>query len=245
MGDVARRAGALVQAAGLLADLRASRERVIAAREEERRRLRSDLHDGVGPRLAGMALQLDSLTARLEQDPALAERARRLRDGLRETVAEVRRVVDDLRPPALDELGLAGALRESVAAYSLEPAGAAPAAAPRVDLLLDAPLPELPAAVEVAAYRIATEAVANAVRHSGCRTCRIRLGLADAGLAVEVADDGGGLPAGVVPHVGLVSMRERATEIGGRLTIDSGADGTRVRAWLPLPAGPGPGEGAA
>ena len=124
--DVARHAGALVQAAALIAELQQSRETLVAAREEERRRLRRDLHDGVGPELAGLALQLDSL-ARPAADSDLADRARVLKDRMRQTVAGVRRVVDDLRPPALDELGLADALRQHLAAYAVAPAGTAAA----------------------------------------------------------------------------------------------------------------------
>jgi signal transduction histidine kinase len=229
--DVARRAGGLVQATALVADLQRSRERIVTAREEERRRLRHDLHDGVGPQLAGMALQLDSLAARLGDDPALAARAEKLRDRMRATVVEVRRVVDDLRPPALDELGLVEALRQQVSLYVLDGGG--------VEVLVDGPLPALPAAVEVAAYRVAGEAVANAVRHSGCRRCTLRIGVESGLLAVEVADDGSGIAPDALPHVGLQSMRERAAEIGGRLDVSTGDGGTTVRAWFPLaePAG--------
>lgn len=219
--DVARRAAALLEAGALTHDLELSRERLVAAREEERRRLRHDLHDGVGPELAGMALQLDSLARRLSGDAELADRAERLRDQMRRTVAAVRRAVDDLRPPALDELGLAGALREQLAAYD----GVA---------LRAGALPPLPAAVEVAAYRIATEAVANAVRHSGARAVEVRLDVEEGWLVVEVVDDGRGIAADAVPGVGLTSMRERAAEVGGRFAAGPGPDGgTRVLARLP------------
>ena len=169
LDDAARRAAALVWAAGLVADLQAGRERIVAGREEERRRLRHDLHDGVGPELAGMALQLERLAGKLGGDPDLAALAGRLRDQMRRTVAAVRRAVDDLRPPALDELGLVEALREHVAAYRLPvPAGApgGEADAPVSTVTARRALPPLRAAVEVAAYRIAAEAVANAVRHA-------------------------------------------------------------------------------
>jgi signal transduction histidine kinase len=125
-----RRAAAFVWAAGLVADLQASRERIVAGREEERRRLRHDLHDGVGPELAGMALQLERLAGKLSGDPDLAALAGRLRDQMRRTVAAVRRAVDDLRPPALDELGLVGALREHLAAYRMPVPAGGPAGDP-------------------------------------------------------------------------------------------------------------------
>ncbi len=231
--DVARRAATLVWAAGLVVDLQASRERIVAGREEERRRLRHDLHDGVGPELAGMALQLERLAGRLAGSPDAAELAARLRDQMRRTVAAVRRAVDDLRPPALDELGLVGALREHVAAYRMAGSGGA---APESPVTVDAgELPPLRAAVEVAAYRIATEAVANAVRHAGATTCRVCLTVTGGDLLVVVSDDGTGIDPGAVPGVGSTSMRERAAELGGTLEIETApGEGTTVRTRLPL-----------
>jgi len=229
LADVARRAGALVQAAGLITDLQRSRERIVTGREEERRRLRRDLHDGVGPQLAGMALLLDSLAGRVDGDEELGRRVASLRGRMRDTVAEVRRIVDDLRPAALDQLGLVASLREQ-----LVPAAAGAGDGPRVESRPGTLPAELPAAVEVAAYRVASEAVTNALRHARCSTCTVDLGAADGGLLLEIRDDGAGIAADAVPHVGLESMRERAVEVGGRLEIDTGAHGTTVRAWLPL-----------
>ncbi|SEP15818.1 sensor histidine kinase [Trujillonella endophytica] len=257
--DVARRAAVLVWAAELVDDLQVSRERIVAGREEERRRLRHDLHDGVGPELAGMALQLERLAGKLAGGSAggpadsavhgdrrdhgdlgdLAALAGRLRDQMRRTVAAVRRAVDDLRPPALDELGLVGALREHVAAYRMTVAAGGPGR-PGDDggatVTVVAPdLPPLRAAVEVAAYRIATEAVANAVRHAGATTCWVRLAVTGDALLVEITDDGLGIDPGAVSGVGSTSMRERAAELGGSLEIDSApGEGTTVRTRLPL-----------
>ena len=229
--DAARRAGALLQAAALVADLQQSRERIVAAREEERRRLRHDLHDGVGPQLAGLALQLESLERRLGDDPDLTARVQRLRDRLRETVGEVRRVVDDLRPPALDDVGLVGAVREHTAAF-------AAGGTPLVEVVARDPLPALPAAVEVAAYRIVTEAVTNAVRHADPRVVTVTMSVENADvvlvLVLKVRDDGTGVRPDAVPGIGLTSMAERAAEVGGTFRIDSGAEGTTVTAALPL-----------
>ena len=159
---------------------------------------------------------------------------------MRRTVAAVRRAVDDLRPPALDELGLVEALREHVAAYRLPvAAGAAGTPEPSTRISVTAgDVPELRAAVEVAAYRIATEAVANAVRHAGATACTVALDRAGDDLLVEITDDGRGVPADAVPGVGSTSMRERAAELGGTLdvTTGEGAAGTTVRARLPLAA---------
>ena len=235
--DVARHAGALVQAAALIAELQRSRETLVAAREEERRRLRRDLHDGVGPELAGLALQLDSLAGRLAADTDLAAGVKGLRDRMRQTVAAVRRVVDDLRPPALDELGLADALRQHLAVYAVAPAGS-PAAHDAVRVTTAGTLPPLPAAVEVAAYRIAGEAVANAFRHGRATTCTVQLSANDDHLDLGVCDNGTGIPPDATAGVGLASMRDRAAELGGELSIQTGPSGTTVRGRLPLKVGP-------
>jgi signal transduction histidine kinase len=228
LNDTARRAAALIQAASLIADLGASRERIVAAREEERRRLRHDLHDGVGPQLAGLALQLDALSRRLGNEDDIAGRIQQLRSSLRAAVVEVRQVVDNLRPPALDDVGLIEAVRQQVAAFAVVGNGTRPLVEVRSD-----PLPELPAAVEVAAYRIITESVANAIRHGRPSHCDVTVRCDPGVLQVTVADDGRGVPEDAAPGVGLSSMRERAAEVGGTLTIDTGAAGTTITARLP------------
>jgi signal transduction histidine kinase len=227
LGDVARRAASVLHAADLAADLQASRERIVAAREEERRRLRRDLHDGLGPELAGMALQLDSLASHLRGQADLAGRAVGLRDRLQHTVTEVRRIVEGLRPSAVDELGLAEALRQ------LDAGGAEPAFSVRVP----GSFGELPAAVEVAAYRIAAEACTNVIRHAGASRCRIDVDVRDGWLTLTVADDGTGFGAEATVGVGLRSMHDRAAEVGGSLEIRSAPGGTTVSSRLPLEAG--------
>ena len=176
-----------------------------------------------------------ALMGRLGDDPALTERARRLRDLMQSTVGDVRRVVDELRPPALDELGIVGALREQVSSYVLE-GGPGVSVRPLVEVLVARELPLLPAAVEVAAYRIASEAVANVVRHAEATRCTLTLSVAEGWMLVEIRDDGVGISSSSVPHVGLFSMNERAEELGGRLTITSIGEGTSVLASLPLRA---------
>jgi two-component system NarL family sensor kinase len=249
LGDLARQAGAAVQALALTFDLVESRERLVAAREEERRRIRRDLHDGLGPTLAAVGMRAELAADLATSDP---ERARHvlleMRDEVRGAIGDIRRLVDELRPPALDELGLAGALRDQ--GLRLGPGLAVDVVAPDV-------LPELPAAVEVAALRIGIEAMTNVARHAAALTCRVRIGVvaitrgsgpADGAvggapasfLEIEVVDDGGGLPPAVRPGIGLVSMRERAAEVGGTCEIGPGDDGgTRVLAHLPLPRADG------
>jgi signal transduction histidine kinase len=226
--DLARPAGAAVHAAGLADALRASRRRLVQAREEERRRLRRDLHDGLGPTLAGVGLGLDVAATLVEQDPAEAPRL--LAELKRETagaIDDVRRLVYNLRPPALDELGLVSAVRQQVERLTMHHSG--------LDIRVEASeLPRLGAATEVAAYRIALEAVANAARHAGAGHCSVQL-TADGLLRLEVVDDGKGIPGGAVGGVGLAAMRERAIEIGGECTVTQAEpNGTRVLALLPL-----------
>jgi signal transduction histidine kinase len=231
LADLAQHAGPAVHAVRLNADLQRSRERLVAAREEERRRLRRDLHDGLGPTLAGMALQLDAARNR-SGDPGVDEILASLRVETQDAIADVRRVVEELRPPALDELGLVGALRGQAERL----AGAGGRGTDRLVVDVEAPeaLPPLPAAVEVAAYRIATEALTNVVRHAGAGRCVVRLAVgSQLELELEVVDDGRGIGA-EPPGVGLSSMRERAAELGGSCTIGAArGGGTAVRAALP------------
>ena len=226
--NVARQAGAVAHAAQLTADLRRSRQRLVAAREEERRRLRRDLHDDLGPRLASMTLTIDAVVRQLWQNPRQAEKMlHTLKAQSQTAVREIRRLVDDLRPPALDDLGLVAALRELAAQYAHS----------GVSITVEAPesLPALPAAVEVAAFRIAQEGMTNVVRHANARTCRIVLQPEANCLCVTIEDDGRGLPRPLRMGVGLRSMQERVAELSGRFTVENrGQGGTVVRAWLPM-----------
>ncbi|WP_433073037.1 GAF domain-containing sensor histidine kinase [Dactylosporangium sp. CA-052675] len=223
LADLARHIGVAVQAVRYSAALQSSRERLVVAREEERRRLRRDLHDGLGPTLAGLTMRAE---AAQEVGP---EQARELLEEIvtdaQTAVADVRRLVDGLRPPALDTLGLVGALRAHL--------GQQPAGSPRVRLDAPAGLDGLPAATEVAAYRIAVEAIANARRHAGAKTVQLRLALDEDRLSVMVSDDGHGTVVAREGGVGMHSMRERAVELGGELVVESGVGGTRVTARLP------------
>ncbi len=210
------------------AELQRARERLVAAREEERRRLRRDLHDGLGPALAGAALKVEAAENLLGSNPPAASGLLAdARAEIQEAVADVRRLVYALRPPALDELGLVGALREQ---------GERLEVGEHVRVTVEAPqnLGALPAAVEVAAYRIALEAMTNAARHAEARACVVRIAV-DGALELEIRDDGRGLPSDVRAGVGIASMRERAEELGGTCEVEHGGRrGTRVHARLPL-----------
>ena len=231
--NIAHHAGMAVHAVNLTTDLQRSRQRLVTTREEERRRLRRDLHDGLGPQLAGLALKLETLRNRLKDDPLadsiLADLAKRTQDA----TADIRHLVYELRPPALDELGLILALRESAAQFTQQGYN-------DLKITFDAPasLPPLPAAVEVAAYRITQEALTNVIRHAEAHNCHVRLSLEESAglLCLEVQDDGKGLLTKRRAGVGLNSMRERAEELGGRLTVTPvPAGGTLLTARLPYP----------
>ncbi|MBB5961700.1 sensor histidine kinase [Planomonospora venezuelensis] len=220
----------------LVGALHRSRERIIAAREEERRRLRRDLHDGLGQSLSGMAMSINAARRSLRVSPESAERLLDgLRSGMDSVTSDIRHLVYGLRPPALDELGLAGAIGEM--------------AGPAVAVEASGDLTGLPAAAEVAAYRIVQEALTNARKHAGASAVRVSLergggphGGDPAGgdpggarLRVRVSDGGPGVPPGRRSGVGLASMRERAAELGGTCSITSPPEGgTVVEAVLPL-----------
>lgn len=232
--NIAHQAGMAVHAVSLTADLQRSRQHLVTAREAERRRLRRDLHDGLGPNLASQGLKLAAVKQLLEKDPASAiPLLEQVMAQNKSTVDEVRRLVYGLRPPALDELGLVAAIRDHVAGMDgksslqieiTEPTGG---------------LPSLSAAVEVAAYRIVLEALTNVIRHAQANHCTVRFSISQNGsdpiLQIEVVDDGIGLPDDLRPGVGLRSMRERAEEVGGHCVIESReSHGTNVHSQLPL-----------
>jgi signal transduction histidine kinase len=216
--DLARHAAVTVRAAQLATELKASRARIVTAQEEERKRLRRALHDGLGPSLAAIVLKLNES----QRNALLAE----IRDETRAAITEVRRLVEGLRPPSIDEVGLANAIRQRAAALSS-------------DVLVyqvhsPEAVPPIPAAVEVAAFLIASEAMTNVAKHSKATRCTVELTL-DERLEVTVSDNGRGIiePAG--NGVGWTSMTERAAELGGSCTISARpAGGVVVRAILPL-----------
>jgi signal transduction histidine kinase len=239
LSDLARQAGVAAHAVRLTTDLQRltgelqqSRTQLVSAREEERRRLRRDLHDGLGPQLASLTLKLETARNKLAHDPLADRLLAELTSRTQTAVADIRRLVYALRPPALDELGLLSALREQAFQYSQQ--GQSP-----LLITCQAPesLPPLPAAVEVAVYRIAQEALTNVVRHAQADQCHLRLILdAAAGvLSLEIQDNGCGLSPTHRSGVGLASMRERAEELGGTWTIESASTGgARILAQFPF-----------
>ncbi|GGJ95284.1 hypothetical protein GCM10010123_26330 [Pilimelia anulata] len=262
LADVATQAAVAAESTRLTRDLQRSRERLIATREEERRRLRRELHDGLGPTLTGMAMQVRAASRLAGPADRVTPLLAALADDLRLCSAEVRQLVDGLRPPALDR-GLIRALRAQAARFT-GPGLAVAVEAPPDDT-------ELPAAIEVAAYRIVAEALHNVAKHARATQCTVTVRCGRV-LELTIRDDGAGLPpaggdradsapvpaaarddttmarndttmvrndttmgyGGALPAgVGLASMCERATELGGDCTVTSGPAGTTVAVRLP------------
>jgi signal transduction histidine kinase len=230
LNDLARHSGVAARVAGLLTDLRAAQQRLLVAREAERDRIHRDLHDGVGPSLVGLTLQLE-VAAELAADSQLGGIIARLHREAARATEDVRRMVRDLRPADLDELGLPAAVAAAAARLGA-PGG------PRLDLDCPIRLPELSKDVEDAAYKICLEAMANAVRHSTAAHCAVRLRPGDGTqLVIEVADDGRGMGGGERLGTGLRSMQDRAQAVGGWLRIHSEpGKGTTIQAGLPTGA---------
>jgi two-component system NarL family sensor kinase len=218
-----------LRATALARDLQESRGAAIAAIEDERRRLRRDLHDGLGPTLTGVAFSADAARNHLATDVDAADTLlSRLRADTADAISEVRRLVEGLRPATLDELGLVGAVRQHAA--TLHAAEGTP-----LEVTIDAPevMPDLSAAAEVAAYRIVVESLTNVARHAAATKVQVRMSASDGQLHVSVHDDGASAKQWK-PGVGLSSMRERAEQVGGSVVASARADGGRVDAVIPL-----------
>jgi signal transduction histidine kinase len=227
---LARRTGAALHGAGVVGELRTARERLVRTREEERRRVRRDLHDDLAPTLAGLGMSAAAISSLIDSDP---ERARRLSSeitgGIRRASRQVREIAYDLHPADLDRLGLVETLRERIVRHGPD-TPVITLQAPEGDLMLAA-------AVETAALRIVQEAVTNTRRHSGATHCSVSISRVDGHLDIEVADDGNGLTPGTRPGMGLRAIEERTEEIGGRCELISSPSGTTVRVSLPTSEG--------
>jgi len=232
--DLARQTAIAVYAARITADVQRSRERIVLAREEERRRIRRDLHDGLGPQLASQTLTLDVIAKLLHSNPEQAATLLlAVRQQMQQAVSDIRDLIYGLRPPVLDDLGLNGAIEEFVERIG-QPGKL------QINLQLADTHIALPAAVEVAVYRIVQEAVTNAIKHAQASQIMVtsmvdRAPQAACSLKVTICDDGIGLPAEYTVGIGLQSMRERAEELGGSCVISKRrAGGTEVVAQLPI-----------
>jgi signal transduction histidine kinase len=232
LADIGRQVATTLRATSLLTDLAASKDRLAVAREEERARLRHDLHDRVGARLAGLALRLDT-TATAANGSAMSESLQHACAEADAALNEVRRLARGLRPADLDQLGLVAAVEAAATRLTVTD----DRATWRTDVVAAIHLPVLAPVVEAAAYHIALEAITNAHRHSGGRQAQVRIGIDPSGttLVIEIADDGHGISLTTEVGVGLHSMRERAANAGGSLDIGTTEHGgTLVRAELPV-----------
>jgi signal transduction histidine kinase len=238
--DLTRQIGIAAHTVTLADELQHSRQEIITSREEERRRLRRDIHDGLGAQLAALVMQTSKIRSQLQRDPVAAEHDLiELRTELKTAIDDVRRLVHGLRPPALDELGLAGAIRVRLDRIGGHPDPDGPG--PQVRLDVQEPMPALPAAVEVAALRIVDEAITNVVRHANARSVTVTMEIIAGRLTITVADDGVGFDLSAVDlGIGLQSMRDRALELGGTWSVAPRADGagTVVHAQLPATGEP-------
>jgi signal transduction histidine kinase len=226
--NIAHRAGAAAHAVKLTADLRQSRLKLVTLREEERRRIRRDLHDGLGPTLASQTLKLDAIRNSLRESPKKAVTLiDELKDQTLETIQDIRNLVYDLRPPALDEMGLIGAIQNFIEAK--------PSDHLEVRLITPDRLPTLSAALEVVVYRTVLEGITNVLHHAQAETVEIKIEVKEPHLIIEITDDGDGLPEDVSLGVGLVSMQERADELGGKFKLRSNHPGVHIQVSFPLP----------
>lgn len=225
--NIARQAGAAAHAAKLTTDLRTSRQKLVTAREEERRRIRRDLHDGLGPQLASQTFTLTAARRLLANEPEKADQL--IQEAIRHaqtSTEDLRRMVYDLRPPALDDLGLISAMKSKAQLFESE----------ELELELDLPisLPQLPAAMEVACYMIFQEALTNVARHAKASLCQVSLKV-QTELELRIEDNGIGIDPHAQVGVGLNSMRQRTEELGGMFRIHpSPQKGTLLIVTLPL-----------
>jgi two-component system NarL family sensor kinase len=229
LGDLAVQAGPAVRAARLVTELTDSRERLVEARESERRRLRRDLHDSLSPALSGIGLSADTARRLLAAQPGQVDALlQRISVEARDSAEVVRRMLADLRPAALEDGGLVAAL-EDRASQLIRPG--------EFDVRVRATdaLDDLTAAAQLAAYRIAVEAMTNAARHSGGSRCDVVLERSNGQLHLIVSDDGRGIGPDVQHGVGLTSMHERAEEVGGQVRL-GGSDvrGLTIVARIPV-----------
>ncbi|BBX35086.1 signal transduction histidine kinase [Mycolicibacterium mageritense DSM 44476 = CIP 104973] len=207
-------------------------EQVIEAQEIERRRLAGDIHDGISQRLVTLSYRLDAAARAVDDPRAVAEQLDKARELADLTLQEARAAISGLRPPVLDDLGLAGGLASLARSI------------PGIDLDVELAETRVPDHIELALYRIAQECLQNVVKHAEAGRARLTFAVDDNVARLEIVDDGKGfdtfehpLGSDEMGGYGLLSMAERAEIVGGRLNIRSRpGSGTAVTATIPLPA---------
>lgn len=231
LSHLAKQIGTAAHSVIINTELQKSREKLVTTREEERRRLRRDLHDGIGPSLAAQTIKVGVARQLLADNPTAADRLlETLENDLSGTLTDIRHIIYNLRPPSLDDLGLVGAIREFVSQLK-----SGNGQEFLIDVKVPHTIPSLPAAVEVAVFRIIQEAVTNVIRHSSATKCVVLLRVSKNGLELIVEDNGSGIDENAKKGVGLLSMKERATEIGGYCNVESRErQGTKIEVFLPM-----------
>jgi signal transduction histidine kinase len=209
-------------------ELQLSRQRIVTAREEERRRLRRDLHDGLGPTLAAQMFRVGAAQELLQKNPVkTAKILDDLQNGIEGTLGTIRQLVYELRPPLLDQFGLVGSVKDFVSRLG----------GVEINLSLPETLPTLTAAVEVAAFRIMQTSLDNVIKHAQATRCDMRLAVTNDTLTIDIIDNGKGIAPDYLAGVGLTSMRERAEELGGTFAITQvKPKGTHLAVSIPLPS---------
>ena len=202
--------------------------RLVQSQEEERKRIARELHDGMGQTMTALTLNLSVLEGKAS---SFDEAARAALDESLNLASEVSRGLRDisylLHPPALDEMGLEGALRWFVDSFAKR-------TGLQVDLVLPSRLPRLPEPAQMTAFRLVQEALSNTHRHSGSKTAKVIVSQDGTTISFEVVDEGRGMAPGQPYGLGLLGMRERVTQLGGQLNITSNGRNTSVKGVLPL-----------
>lgn len=225
LADLARQSGAAAHGVATIAELRRSRDGLVAARAEERQSLRRELHDDLGATLTGVVLSVDAAGNEMPAGSPAAEQLGRVRMVASAAVDDLRRIIEGLRPVALDELGLVAAIQDRLLAFGQ-------GVGPKVQIEA-MELPALPPAVEVAAYYVAVEAIHNAIRHAAARYIAVTLEIVAGRLQLRVVDDGHGQIRSSGSGNGLTTMRQRVEEVGGRFDLATGSTGTTISASFP------------
>ncbi|MEY2468369.1 MAG: hypothetical protein QOF21_1067 [Actinomycetota bacterium] len=237
LADVATQAGFALHALRLSDALARSRKRALTAAEDERQRIRRDLHDGLGPALAGISLQASAALDTLPPDSPAAAPLMKVASAAADAKAEIRRIIDGMAPAQLEQFGLMAAVRALGDQLNGDPALAS-AGHPAVSVAGPASLDAVDPATEVALYRVAAEAIVNAVRHSGGTRCDVQIGVSGPSVHLVVGDDGRGvLPSERGRGVGISSMRARVAALNGTIHVN-GREGQGTMVSVVVPAHP-------
>lgn len=225
--DLVRQVGIAVYSVKVTTDLMKSRENLVMAREEERKRIRRDLHDGLGPQLASLGMNIEAARNLYKINHNAGEELLiTTHTQLKDAINDIRQLVYDLRPPILDELGLTFAINELIRQYSHSEI--------HFKVFMPPNVSTLPAAIEIATYRIIQESISNVIRHSNATECIIKITMNNY-LTIEITDNGKGISTISKKGIGMASMRERTEELNGTFhVISTSKQGVSIQAIFPF-----------